>query len=612
MTYKKAAYKPESLREILEKVDSSKNSAFLVNPPFCGESRSILLTGAKTTLSLTPDNVEEFFNSIETYKSSGYHVLVMVDYEAGLLFLPKLEDILQRSRKKRFGTALVFKKSSVQFIDLEGVPFGFESTRDNLITDFQFDQSKEMYTGAIKSIKESIKKGDTYQINYTMSSSFNYSCSPAEIFSSLLFNQTSKYPAYINLGNRVVLSLSPELFFSLKSNTIRVAPMKGTMKGNLSTGNSRTIQARLSRNQKERAENLMITDLLRNDLHRICSTRPLRQISICKVEKYETVFQLVSEIGGKLDKNIRLFDIFKALFPCGSVTGAPKISSMRIINGLEKRNRGLYTGSIGYLYGKNATFNVAIRTLELDGENKTGKAGLGSGIVWDSVPEREYDECVIKGKFFANPLPYYRIFETMLVDQGSIPLIELHKERMAQSAKVNLFYFRPDFFTKTILAALFVTDETKKYKLKITLGKYGDMEAEIKELVPLPAENSIAFSGNRISSRNHFLYSKTTERALYNDEREIVEKGGLFDLIYLNERDEVCEGGISNVFAKIDGSWYTPPVNCGLLEGIGRSLFMKQTDAVERVLYKEDIYGAEEVVLTNAVRGPVRIDKITN
>ncbi|MBN8545710.1 MAG: chorismate-binding protein [Ignavibacteria bacterium] len=612
MAYKKPAYKPESLREILEKVEETGNSAFLVNPPFHGKSRSILLSGAKTKLILTRDNVEEFFNKIESYKSSGYHVLVMVDYEAGLLFLPKLEDVLQRSKKKRFGSALVFKKSSAQLIDLEGVPFGFEGNRENMISDFLFDQTKEGYTGAVRSIKESIKKGDTYQINYTMSSSFNYSSSPPEIFSSLLFNQSSKYAAYINLGNRVILSLSPELFFSQKSNMIRVAPMKGTLKADLSTGASREKQARLSRNPKERAENLMITDLLRNDLHRICSTRPLRQISVCRVEKYETVYQLVSEIGGQIDKNIRLLDIFKALFPCGSVTGAPKISSMRIINGLEKRNRGLYTGSIGYLNGENATLNVAIRTLELDRENKTGKAGLGSGIVWDSVPENEYDECVIKGKFFTNPLPYYRIFETMLIDKGSIPLIELHKERMAQSAKVNLFCFSPGSFTKTILDALFDTDETKKYKLKILLGKYGDMESEVKELVPLPEENFAAFSGKRISSKNPFLYSKTTERALYDNEREIVEKEGLFDLIYLNEKDEVCEGGISNLFAKIDGKWHTPPVGCGLLEGIGRSLFMKKTGAIERVLYKEDISGAEEVVLTNAVRGPVRIDKITN
>ncbi len=610
MTLKKKSFKPSSLSEVLEQVDSNVNSAFFVNPPLLSSSPSILLLNPFTILELNDNNSKDFFRKIEKFRAKGNIVVVIMDYEAGFLFSPKFTKCREELKSKTLGKALVFDKTSMQYTDLTGVSLCGGETEDIMISDLQFNQSKEEYCEAITTIKEKIKAGETYQINHTIAGRFKYSASPSKIFTTLLFNQTSKYSVYINLEDKQILSLSPELFFSLKHAKILVAPMKGTMKRRAHTARSIATNHLLSFNPKEQAENLMITDLLRNDLHKICTKTPLNQVSLFKVEQYETVYQLISEIRGSLDDGKGFYDIFKALYPCGSITGAPKLSSMKIIKQLEKRERGLYTGTIGLIQKDSSTFSIAIRTLELDKKQNTGTIGLGSGVVWDSDPEKEYEECLTKGNFFTSPGKEYKIFETMLVENDTIPLLEHHRERLIDAASRHLFYFDDTLFENALINALFKIDSAKRYRLKLLLEKYGKLTSVIEELSPLPEKIQVGFSKNKLSSENTMLNTKTTVRGFYDTERAFVIESGMFDLIYSNERDEVCEGAISNVFVKKNGEWFTPPLVCGLLPGIARKLFIAENRAEEKILYKEDIINAEEIILTNALRGAVKIDKL--
>ncbi|GAB1349112.1 aminodeoxychorismate synthase component I [Ignavibacteriales bacterium] len=610
MTYKKKSFKPSSLSAVLEQVDSQVNSAFFVNPPLLSSSPSILLLNPFTTLELHDNNSKDFFRKVEKFRAKGNIVVVIMDYEAGFIFSPKFTRYREELKSKTLGKALVFDKSSMQYIDLTGVSLCEGENEDIMISDLQLNQSKEEYCEAITTIKEKIKAGETYQINHTIAGRFKYSASPSKIFTTLLFNQTSKYSAYINLEDKQILSLSPELFFSLKHGKILVAPMKGTMKRPAHIARSIETNHLLSYNPKEQAENLMITDLLRNDLHKICTKTPLNQVSLFKVEQYETVYQLISEIRGSLDDETGFYDIYKALYPCGSITGAPKISSMQIIKQLEKRERGLYTGTIGLIQKDHSTFSIAIRTLELDKKQNTGSIGLGSGVVWDSDPEKEYEECLTKGNFFTSPGKEYKIFDTMLVENNTIPLLQHHRERLTDAASRHLFYFDDTLFENALITALFKIDPKRRYRLKLLLEKYGKITSVIEELSPLPEKIQVGFSKNRLSSENTMLNTKTTVRGFYDGERAFVIESGMFDLIYCNERDEVCEGAISNVFVKKEGEWFTPPLACGLLPGIARKLFIAENRAEEKIIYKEDIINADEIILTNALRGPVKIDKL--
>ncbi len=599
-----------SLLEILETVEKTPDSAFFLNPPQLTEKPSLLFLNAVEKFTLNVFNLNEFFEKVEDAQSSGFRVVMMLEYEAGYLFSEKFSRFRDELKGKNLGLAMIFKKEPVQ-IELSGLKPGHEPVGEAMISPLALDQSKDAFIANIFEIKNRIKAGDTYQINHTLLGKFRYTQSPAKIFASVLFNQTTLYSAFINTGERAILSFSPELFFSLSFGLLSVRPMKGTIKRRLLKAERGIRNSPLPGIEKQRAENLMIADLLRNDLHKICNI-PLTRVSLFRTEKYESVEQMVSLVRGALKPGITTFDLFKAMYPCGSITGAPKISSMNIIREREKRERGLYTGTIGFINQQKMRFNVAIRTLVLHKKRREGTVGLGAGIVWDSDPESEYEECMLKGEFFTKPVRYFRIFETMLLDNGKIPLFEHHVERIERSAKELLFHFDKNRFTGELLKAIYETEKGKTYRLKLLIGKYGDVERVIEELKPLPEEIAVAFSATRTNSDDNSLYNKTTIRDIYDSERTIVNERGLFDLIYMNERDEVTEGGITNIFIRKGNDWLTPHPDCGLLEGIGRKLFMQKYRVVESVINREQVLSADEIVLTNALRGEIKVDKITD
>ncbi len=597
-----------SLLEILEEVEKTPDSAFFINPPRRSKKPSLLFFGARERLTLTTSNLEGFFADVQSHRDQGRIVVMLLEYEAGYLFSDKFAAEKRELGGKELGRALVYDGVTAK-IKLNGVRYGFEPVETRMISPISFDQSREEYISNVSKIKERIEAGDTYQINHTMLGSFKYEYPPSKIFSALLFNQTTDYSAFINTGGKCILSFSPELFFKQDCEDITVKPMKGTKKRR-SIYEERTHRPiGLIDDQKQKAENLMIADLLRNDLNRIC-IEPHKRVSLFKIENYESVLQMISRITGTIDPRMNLFEIFKALYPCGSITGAPKISSMKIIKEIEKRERGLYTGTIGFVTEQRAEFNVAIRTLILDPKRKTGTAGLGSGIIWDSDPDAEYDECLLKGRFFTEPVHHFRIFETMLVVNNQIPLIDHHLERMKNSAKELFFHFDGGRMMDEIIGVFYGLDPKKTYRMKLLLGKYGDFEMVVEEPAPLPEEIAIAFSNTRTNSSDDFLFNKTTRREIYDSERSLAAERGLFDLVYLNQSGEVTEGGITNIFIRKKRNWYTPPQKCGLLLGIGRKLFVKKYRAIERVLSMDDVLMADEVVLTNALRGEVKVNKI--
>src|SRR5690606_17087281 len=297
--------------------------------------------------------------------------------------------------------------------------------------------------------------------------------------------------------------------------------------------------------------------------------------------------------------------------PCGSVTGAPKIRTMEIIKELEIENRGVYTGAIGLFNKNEIVFNVPIRTLIIDKKKDEGEIGLGSGIVWDSDPEKEYEETLLKSSFLLNPLPYFELFETMLIENGNIFLLDEHLKRLKTAADYFLFKFDYDNLISLINGKLSGIDPAKKYRMKLLLNKQGRVRLEISNFPDNPAEIKIKLSEKRISSEDKFRYFKTTNRKLPDGELSAASKNGFFDILFMNEKKQVTEGAITNIFIRKKDEWLTPPVSCGLLPGVFRDYWLRENPAIkEKIIHKDDLRSADEIILTNSLRKLIHVDKL--
>ena len=347
---------------------------------------------------------------------------------------------------------------------------------------------------------------------------------------------------------------------------------------------------------------------------RISEFGSVRLRKLFSIEKYETLLQMTSEVESLLRENISLGDIIKNIFPCGSVTGAPKISTMKIINELEKEERGVYTGAVGLIHEGKEIFNVAIRTiyLEKEKENKLkGEIGIGSGIVWDSNPEKEYEEVLLKSNFLLKPFPYFELFETLKFSNGEFERLNLHLKRLEDSASYFLFKYDKELIIQSLNEELLKYDSAKAYRAKLLLNKWGKVKVEVSGFPVSPEEIKIIISDKIISTENRFQYFKTTNRELYNSEHKKYSEKGFFDVIFINEKNQVSEGATTNIFINKMGLLYTPPVASGILPGVFRkSWLQKNINIKEEVLYKDDLLIADEILLTNSLRGIVKVDKL--
>lgn len=470
-------------------------------------------------------------------------------------------------------------------------------------TEWSQDFSRDEYRLAVSRIRNYIATGDIYQANFTFREHFRFRGDMLAFFLDLCRSQPTPYSAFFEFAGHGVLSASPELFFQLDNGVLTVRPMKGTTRRGRWPSEDEANAALMRESEKERAENLMIVDLLRNDLARVSEIGSVKVSSLFDVETLGAVHQMTSTISSRLRPGVCLAELFSALFPCGSITGAPKKRSMEIIAELERFPRGIYTGCIGYFAPRmrHAVFSVAIRTLVIDKESGAGELGVGSGITWDSSPDAEYDECLDKGLFAQDIPPDFRLIESlMLEEQSGYFLLDRHLERLRQSASYFGFIFEPDS-VRSILENL-LRDAKGSNKVRILLSPDGSIATEV---VPLQSGGSkphpfIAFAETHVDSADPFLYHKTSNRGLYR--RELEKRPDCADVIFVNELGEVTEGANSNLVIRKDDRLLTPPCSSGLLPGTFRAALLEAGDIVEQVITQMDVVDAEEIYLINSVR----------
>ncbi|MCM8786908.1 MAG: bifunctional anthranilate synthase component I family protein/class IV aminotransferase [Candidatus Omnitrophica bacterium] len=547
-------------------------------------------------------DVEKFFARIEDFLKKGFWLAGYFCYEFGYF----LESALSNLRQN-YSYPLVWLgvcKNPIIFNHTYKNFFGKQLELHCDVTKINPNITKLQYLDAINKIKYFLEEGLTYQVNYTFKIKFDFKGSPIDLYLALRKAQPTSYMAFINTTTANILSFSPELFFRIGSNYIKTSPMKGTIQKGFGWLDDLIKRKHLRNDKKIKAENVMIVDLLRNDLGKICKKVYVEKLFTA--ESYRTINQLTSTICGKLKDNLKIYDIFSSLFPCGSITGAPKIKTMQIIAQLEKEARKIYTGAIGYISPKRqCCFNVAIRTILLEERDK--ELGVGGGIVYDSSAKDEFEEAILKAKFFILGLPNFYLIESILWDKEFV-FLELHLDRLKKSCK----YFSICLDFKRLKDELKVLDkelknlakiETKKFKVRILISLEGSVKIEKELLEELKVPLKVKLSTKKLDPQDIFLYHKTTQRKIYDEELSKAKKEGFFDVIFLNTKGQITEGAITNIFVKKDNFLYTPPIKCGLLPGVLREYFLKNGIAKEKILYLEDIKTADKLYVGNSVRG---------
>ena len=570
-----------------------------------GESKTYLFDNFEHILTFkSKDDPDEFFKELDSYLNRGYWAAGYFSYELGYY----LEEALSGLRKD-YGFDLAWfgltKKPLVVDRLIDGEVFKDVRQGGN-IKNIKPNISKAEYKEAIKAIKHYLEEGDAYQVNFTFRVAFDYEGDPLDLYSQLRKKQPTAYSAFINTGREHFLSHSPELFFKREAVDIITRPMKGTVARGLTPKEDKKNQNDLKTNEKTRAENIMIVDLLRNDLGRVSSK--VWAPKLFEVQRHKTLHQMTSTVEAKLKISLSWKEFFCGVFPSGSVTGAPKIRTMQIIEELEKSSRNIYTGAIGFLSpDKKACFNVAIRTIHI--KNKKGEIGVGGGIVYDSVDEDEYKEAMLKADFLLQNTPQISLIETLRFDKGrGFCLKDLHLSRLAKSCEYFLIPFNQGKILKGLEKQIHHKTTTQKVRLLVNM--VGEIFTETADLPELPKEPKIKISKKIISKNNIYLYHKTTERQMYDQELFDARSNGFFEVIFVNRDRQITEGSFTNIFLEKNKKLYTSTLSCGLLPGVLRESLLKEGKVLEKELYTKDLLGADAVYVGNSVRGLVKVEVV--
>ncbi|MBI5945309.1 MAG: aminodeoxychorismate synthase component I [Chloroflexi bacterium] len=459
---------------------------------------------------------------------------------------------------------------------------------------------REIYNAAIDKVKDYIAQGKTYQVNYTMRLNSKFTTDEWNFFLHIAQTQ-NKYAAYIDTGRHVICSASPELFFKLDGNRIFGNPMKGTVRRGRTTLEDKEKAEWLHRSIKNRAENVMIVDMIRNDIGRIAEIGSVCVPELFKIEKYPTLFQMTSTVQGKTKATIA--EIFSALFPCASITGAPKVSTMNIIAELETTPRKVYTGSIGYIApNRKAQFSVAIRTALIDRETKTAEYGVGGGIVWDSTSADEYSEALLKARVLTESPIEFSLLETILwTPQGGYFLLDKHIQRLRDSAD----YFDASFPTENLILHLerISAGFNSPQRVRILVNKTGEIATEANDFSILNKPFKARLAKQPMNSSDVFLYHKTTNRKIYP-----IPPDGFDDILLYNENNELTEFTIGNLVVEMNGELFTPPISCGLLAGTFRAHLLEAGKIKERVIFIGELQSCSKIFLINSVRKWVEVE----
>jgi para-aminobenzoate synthetase/4-amino-4-deoxychorismate lyase len=457
------------------------------------------------------------------------------------------------------------------------------------------------YLRRIAAIKERIRAGDTYQVNYTYRLHSPFGGEPWPLFAKLVRAQPRGFAAFVDTGRWCVCSASPELFLEAEGEQVVSRPMKGTARRGLWAEDDEARAERLRTSEKERAENVMIVDMVRNDLGRVAETGSVVVNALWEAEQFPTVWQLTSTVRGRTSAG--LTQLMRALFPPASITGAPKVSTMRILRELEESPRKAYTGAIGFLSpGDRCQLNVAIRTVILDRQHQMAEYGVGGGIVWDSSAESELEECRTKARMLTHAPPEFSLLETLVWRPGEgLPLLELHLRRLTASAR----YFEVPVDLTALRTALRQATEDlprQPHKLRVEVAAGAPPRIEVGPVELPSAKTRLALAREPVDPQDPFLYHKTTHRQVY--ERALAGRPPECDDVLLwNEHGEVTESCMANVIVERDGSWLTPPLRCGLLPGIGRQRLLDEGRAREQRILVDELRSCDRILLVNAVRG---------
>jgi para-aminobenzoate synthetase/4-amino-4-deoxychorismate lyase len=583
----------------LEALFSGQKNGILLHTA-CGKNRQSLLfiDPVCSVESSGPSHIDKDLKRVNKLIDSGLYAAGFFSYELGCFLEEKLPVNSSALSSPLF--KLMFFKNRCIFNNLKlSGDSSYSVSKPGPSTDL------DQYARGFNKIKNLIRNGEIYQANYCFKLDFTLRGSLRDFFIKLAEQQPSAYSAFMRFGSEAVISFSPELFFERTGGRIKMKPMKGTLLKPASKNGLKHFK----KDPKTMAENIMIVDLIRNDLGKLCKTKSIKVGGLFEVEEYPTLWQMTSSVSGALKNNPGIAEMLRAIFPSGSVTGAPKIRAMQVIAECEKESRGIYTGALGYISpGKKAVFNIPIRTAVINTVSGKSSFGVGSGIVNDSRLIPEYRECLGKARFLTSDSQGFHLIETILYEAGGYSLLNGHLSRLNASAS----YFGIPFSKSRAREILLKNKHgiNNRCKIRLLLSADGNIKTEFKELKnEQTVRPGIAVSAIRTDSENIFLRHKTSLRALYNNEYIKAMENGLADHIFTNEKCEITEGCVTNIFIRIKGVFYTPPVSCGLLGGVYRQYLLAKAPGIyrEKIISLEDLKSAEEIYLCNSVKGLFRV-----
>jgi para-aminobenzoate synthetase/4-amino-4-deoxychorismate lyase len=542
----------------------------------------------------TPDQVPEVLLEAEALASSGRWVAGYVAYEAA----PGLDPTLVTHRPD-----LALPLAWFAVFDQPPQVDGWDERGHYSLDDPKPDTDEASYADDLATIHQLIRHGDTYQVNYTFRLCSQFSGNLLSLYRDLVEAQRGGFGAFLDIGSHAILSASPELFFSIDGNRLVTRPMKGTAPRGRWSEEDHLFQAQLLASEKDRAENLMIVDLLRNDMGRISEYGSVEVGRLFEAEKYETVWQLTSTISSRLKAGTSLLDVFRSVFPSGSVTGAPKGRTMEIIRNLERSPRGVYCGAIGLLAPPGSgrpqgEFSVAIRTMVIDRRDGAAVYGIGGGITYDSTPEGEYAEAVGKARVLSTRHGDLRLLETLLREaDGRYRRLQRHLDRIRSSAE----YFGFPCSEEAVEEALSTIQGDEPLRVRITLDRHGRIGVEAGPVPASPDPLRLAVDDRPIDPSDPLLYHKTTRRDTYeNAARRHPDADGV---ILVDPDRHVTETTTANLAVLMGGRWVTPPLSCGCLPGTYRSELLDHGVVVEAVVAVEDLAMSGGVAVFNSLRG---------
>ena len=571
-----------------------------------------------------PQQLDSVWQQVDTELRHGLHAVVLADYEWGAKLLRAGHAQLPADDASAL-RVLMFRELTHLSTDAVDAWLEAQDPQPGAagVMALQPSVERPAFTQAIERILEAIRDGETYQVNYTYRLNGQAYGEPLALYRQLRRHQPVAYGAFIVLpasgaGPTHILSCSPELFVRHESGRLTARPMKGTApRVPAPEGDSETARL-LSIDIKNRAENLMIVDLLRNDLGRIAQTGTVKVPTLFAVEPYTTVFQMTSTVQAQLRPEVGFAELLRALFPCGSITGAPKHHTMELIAGLETTPRGLYCGAIGWVDAPAAPaqrigdfcLSVTIRTLTL-GAASSGlrplQLGIGGGIVADSNADDEFAESRFKARFLTRLDRGFELFETLLFNgDDGVPHLARHLARLAKSAGALGFVFDRDAAFEAVTTRAASLREPSR--LRLALRHDGQLALSHAPLPHLATrEVKLIVSEHRLPDRHPLAAHKTTLRAHYDAGVRAAEQAGAFDSLFFNTAGRLVEGGRSSVFLQLDGRWFTPPLADGVLPGVMRGLLLEDLAwaATERCLDQADLERAQAIMVCNALRGPL-------